>query len=258
MTETNFDERLGQIETEYAQRRENADAYRDQELARLFVECEWSQERIGRHLDRAQSWVSQQLTFGRFLEFITARDKSRMEAVSLTEWAFRELYKKTKGKEKERFAEVAAKLAGGLVIRPRLKNLFKKPGFRQLASELLADGKWHNSKDLKAAFLERFPDADQVSIDRAISGLVTKPLKGFVGESKNLGEQKFQYRLRPRDTDSSVAPAVIDFCEKVEPIIKELAAWGKAHEFAMAPKEIGVIAVKLRRLVDSLTAKQKA
>jgi hypothetical protein len=41
MTESHFEKRLKEIDAGYCQRRENADAYRDQELARLFGECEW-------------------------------------------------------------------------------------------------------------------------------------------------------------------------------------------------------------------------
>jgi hypothetical protein len=51
-------------------------AYRDQHLARLFAESEWSQEDLAAHLAKkwgkevSQEWVSKHLRLGRFLAFI--------------------------------------------------------------------------------------------------------------------------------------------------------------------------------------------
>src|SRR5262245_23823413 len=70
MTETYFDARVKQIEKGYHARREGADAYRDQELALLFVEAKASgrdQKWIAGRMGQAESWVSRRLLFGRFL-----------------------------------------------------------------------------------------------------------------------------------------------------------------------------------------------
>src|SRR5262245_10765316 len=93
MTEQQFDERLKEIESGYAGRRDGADAYRDQEVARLFVESGWTQASIARRMGRAQSLVAQRLLFGRFLAWfaiITDRDNSFSPPKPLTEWRFRD------------------------------------------------------------------------------------------------------------------------------------------------------------------------
>ena len=46
MTDQQFETRLAHIEEQSACRREAAVSYRDQELARLFLECGWTQEKI--------------------------------------------------------------------------------------------------------------------------------------------------------------------------------------------------------------------
>jgi transcriptional regulator with XRE-family HTH domain len=76
--------------------------FRDQELSRLFRECGWTQERIAKRMGKPQNWVSRRLIFGRFLEFTP----SGVSVENLTEGRFRNLWKATKGSERERFEQV--------------------------------------------------------------------------------------------------------------------------------------------------------
>src|SRR5262245_23867657 len=110
MTDKHFNDRLAEIDQRYARGRTEVEARRDQELCRLFEECGWTQERIGRRMGKSQNWVSYRLTFGRFLNFITSGDKNPPALAALTERAFRRLYARTRGGEPERFAEVVEKL----------------------------------------------------------------------------------------------------------------------------------------------------
>lgn len=97
-----FDAKLADINQEYAKRHDGADAYRDRELARLFGECGWSQERIAKRMGKTQGWVSQRIIFAAFLSFITTGNKIDR----LTERAFRGAYSRTRGKDQEdRFAQ---------------------------------------------------------------------------------------------------------------------------------------------------------
>jgi len=105
-----------------ARRREGAEAYRDQEMARLFNECGWTQEKIARKMGKKQTWVSLRLVFARFLIFIADRNKSE----GLTEWKFRKLYSGTRGTEKERFECVLGKL--GDTVPLGYRNQVQKPG----------------------------------------------------------------------------------------------------------------------------------
>src|SRR5687768_6972313 len=52
MSEERFDARLKHIEEQHAARRESADAYRDQEMAKLFEESAWTQERIAQRVGK--------------------------------------------------------------------------------------------------------------------------------------------------------------------------------------------------------------
>src|SRR6266511_357680 len=95
--------------------REGAEAFRDQEVARLFVACGWTQVRIAGRMGRTQQWVALRLVFGRYLRFTTASCKSSSPPDSLTEWRFRQAWsasgKRRKESEGERFERVRALLA---------------------------------------------------------------------------------------------------------------------------------------------------
>lgn len=114
MNPEEFDNRLRHINDQHAARKEGAESYRDQELARLFHECEWGQERIAEHMKRKQQWVSLRLVFGRFLAFTTGCCNSQIQGI--TEGRFREHYKvacrqfpgkqRSDEKERQRFEHV--------------------------------------------------------------------------------------------------------------------------------------------------------
>src|SRR5262245_45381424 len=76
MPDQELDLRWSAIRDQLAARRESADAYRDQELSRLFHECGWTQERIAERMRQAQPWVSRRLIFGAFLSFMPAGIKT--------------------------------------------------------------------------------------------------------------------------------------------------------------------------------------
>jgi hypothetical protein len=99
---------------QHAELRDGADAYRDQEMARLFERCGWTQERIARQMGKKQAWVSKRLCLGRFLSFIPSGNNASLNLSTLTERAFRSLWQKTgkKDDERRRFAQVADMLGG--------------------------------------------------------------------------------------------------------------------------------------------------
>ncbi len=103
MTDQEFTVRLTHIEDQAAAMQERVDGYRDQELAKLFVESEWSQEQLAEHLGKtwgkevSREWVSKRLLFGRFLAFFgTSCTKDQFSIPSnLTEGAFRRFWEST-------------------------------------------------------------------------------------------------------------------------------------------------------------------
>ena len=103
MTEQQFDARLQVIEEQTAARQERVDGYRDQHMAALFVESDWSQEKLAAHLskrwgkDVARQWVEKHLRFGRFLQFFAttgSKDEWKIP-LNLTERAFRRFWEAT-------------------------------------------------------------------------------------------------------------------------------------------------------------------
>jgi hypothetical protein len=90
------------VEEQAAATQEKLDGYRDQEMARLFIECEWSQEQLASYLTKRRGdnvspdWVSKRLRFGRFLSFFnTACVEEWRIPINLTERAFRRFWEAT-------------------------------------------------------------------------------------------------------------------------------------------------------------------
>ncbi|HEY7423256.1 MAG TPA: hypothetical protein VH682_03350 [Gemmataceae bacterium] len=87
-----------------AARQERVDGYRDQKMAALFVESEWSQEELAAHLGKrwgksvSSDWVAKHLRLGRFLSsFNTTGIKDEWKLpLNLTERAFRRFWEATK------------------------------------------------------------------------------------------------------------------------------------------------------------------
>src|SRR5262249_23371264 len=84
MTTEQFDAKLTHIEEQAAAMQERVDGYRDQNMARLFLESGWSQEELAAHLGKrwgkevSRPWVTCHLRFGRFLAFfVTSGNKER-------------------------------------------------------------------------------------------------------------------------------------------------------------------------------------
>jgi hypothetical protein len=85
---------------------------RDQELARLFGDCGWTQERIAGRMGQSVMWVCYRLRFGRFIAFYTRCVKSESPPKSLTEGHFRKKWSEAKkaAHRKDTEADVFAKV----------------------------------------------------------------------------------------------------------------------------------------------------
>lgn len=243
MNEHEFSLKLTHIEEQYRAKREGADAYRDQELARLFVDCGWTQEKIGKRMGQTQSWVSRRLIFGRFLSFMPDRHK----LTDLTEFRFRSHYSKTKGDEANRFRQVLNVLTDG--VPPGYRNIVKKPGIKKAILDLLSDGKSYTTQQIHATVEETIPGVEVESISNAIRGLIV--------DDKVVGKHKgrtHKYRLKkggPARSTDSPPDFIIKLYEEAKPLIDELDEWGQAYEYQMSPSCIRNIAIQLRRLFDT-------
>ena len=176
MTQDQFDARLMHIEEQYAARRAGAEAYRDQEVARLFAECDWTQARIAARMGRSQNWVSKRLLFGRYLRFSTSGTKHESPHHSLTERRFREAWQAThtarhpKETDGERFLRVAVWLADAPPSEvPRgYLNLIEKPGIKKHVTEALQRGGWHTCASLADSLSEHVPGATTKQVAEAL------------------------------------------------------------------------------------------
>lgn len=73
-------------------------AWRDQHLAQMFYECEWTQQEIADEEGMSREWVSKRLIFGRFCEFLGTTVPKL--PVNLTEGKFREFWSTYDGNAK--------------------------------------------------------------------------------------------------------------------------------------------------------------
>lgn len=265
MSEQHFDARLKHIEEQYQAKREGADAYRDQEMARLFEECGWTQERIAERVSElsgkriTQSRVSRRLVFGRFLKFMPSGHKGEPEFSSgkpswltnLTERRFREHWKRTKGRERERFAAVAHALEHG--IPHGFDALIDKPGIGKATAEALADGKWYTVSQITASVEESLPGATEEQVREAVRNLRARPPQGQELKTKKIGK-KCQYRLgkrsaRPGGRESSFLEELM---ARAAPLLDELDELGRMSMARLSPGLVRNVAFRIRKLFESL------
>jgi hypothetical protein len=120
MNKREFDAHKAHIDEQAEAKQEGADASRDQQLARLFVQNGWSPEKLVEHLEKnwkkkvSPDWVVRLLLFGRFLSCfdevaVTIRDRAPL--ANLTEQSFRRLWDaQARGDEFHRFSLVREQL----------------------------------------------------------------------------------------------------------------------------------------------------
>jgi hypothetical protein len=172
MTDQQFDEQLAKINAAFGA----AEACRDQELARLFHDCGWTQERIAQKVGKKQQWVSYRLLFARFLDY-NHGCKTQIPGETLTERRFRASWGKTKGKEPERFRQVVQLLNED--VPPGYLNQLHKPGIRPAIINLCRDGQRRTRKEVAAALDEILPGITAKQVTQALNDLQKKPPKGY-------------------------------------------------------------------------------
>jgi hypothetical protein len=242
MSDRDFDQQLQQIEEQYAHLREGAEAFRDQEVSRLFVACGWTQVRIAKKMGRNQSWVARHLLFGRFLRIMPPRHNHESPLYPLTEWRFRQAWseagRRPKESEDERFGRVLARLQESAPAVPKgYQNLVKKPGIRKAVIEVLKGGGRHNVEQLATALQEELPGTDTKQVSTALSDLQKKPPKGFAVEARHTG-RTHKYRLVPRKGAASTVRSLEEAGATVAdilPMLREAQAELKKSMAAMSP-----------------------
>lgn len=203
MTEQQFDARLQEIDKEYASKREGAEAYRDQEMSRLFVQCGWTQEAIAKHMCKAQSWVARRLHFGRYLRFMPSGHNHKPPPHPLTERRFRDNWARAgkghpKETEDERFARVQKLIeADNNPIPKNYGNLVRKPGIKQAVIDVISDGKRRTTAEIAELVSEKIPETDASQVIESIKLIRRKPPRGMALDARHSG-RTHKYRLVPR------------------------------------------------------------
>jgi hypothetical protein len=222
MTDKEFDIKLIHIEEQYQAGKVENEGRRDQDLAHLFQESGWTQERIAKRVGKSQQWVDKQLRFARFLAYYTCSN-SQLASEKLTEGSFRRCWGRSRGKsEEERFKQVARLLSGD--VPPGYKNLINKPGIRKAIIEKCADGVKRSVAEIAAVLADDLPTVTRLQVSTAMAKLQKKPPKGIAVEAQHLG-RVHRYRLVSKEisTAQSVDPqeagAVV---AEVLPIFKEI------------------------------------
>jgi hypothetical protein len=232
MSEADFDARIKKIEGHYNTRRQGADALRDQELARLFHECKWTQEAIAQKMGKSRSWIVYHLRLGAYLEIVTIGDNLKFTPQTLTERRFRDAWRAVgKGHPKEtqegRFKRVTCWLEehAASSVPKNYMNLVHKPGIKQVLVKLLTREHALSIGQIIAEIREKIPGTDGPQVTKAIANLRQHCPKGMVLKATHYGKHH-RYRLAHRRTPgaatASVNPedfgaAVIDML----PLIKE-------------------------------------
>lgn len=229
------------IAEQHAAMAERAAGYIDQELARLYVRCGWTQERIAEVEGKTHQRISQLLLFGRFLSFATSGSKPQKPPKNLTERRFRSYFEQTDSKQKEqrRFARVIELIHEDLYVH-------EGPGPRSERKGLvtmLADGNWRTVAEMVEG-----------------SGFSEKDIKSFVGnamqlgshglyaESRSYGSTK-QYRLVKGGKKRINAEALR---REAGPILDELEAEGKKNMARISPPTVVNLVHKLRQLIERM------
>lgn len=252
MTEEEFDGRFDEVKQQGA-------ACKDQGLAKLFRESGWTQDRIAEHLGHAQSWVSNYIIFGRFLEWIIANcDNHKLPLEKLSEGRFRGSWKKTSRKlsEEERFAACVPLLEESYAV----PSANPAPGsetrqnLRRAVIDLCKDGKRRSPRQVAQELDGEVPGVTAERVRKAFVDLQNRPPKGYTVDTQQMGNStRLRLSQRPanaRPVDADEAGQVI---AEVMPMLKEVRAelhkTTAAFSFSFVLERVDVIEKKLKALL---------
>jgi hypothetical protein len=232
--------RRQQIEDQALAMQERVDAYRDQELARLFVQCGWTQPRIAEQEGKTQQWVDYRLRFGRFLQFTTSGCNLQKPPKNLTERRFRAYFERTEGsKEQVRFAAVLKAMEEDLLLPTAGRDM----EVSDRIIERYADGKWHNFETIVAGV-----ESDSATVKTRLRFMKKLGTKNVFCESRKAGRGN-QYRI-VRGGRKKIQLEALQ--REIGPLLDELERQGKQDLATMSPPTVLELAHRIRRLLDNM------
>lgn len=231
MTDKQFDARLRHIDDQAAAMQERVDAYRDQKMAQLFAESEWSQEQIAEKVGKDRSWVTRHFCFARFLEFVPNGHETEKLPKNFTERKFREYWDKTerttssrKGKaadadEKARFAEVLRQMQDEYILRKPDKAVAKA------IAERAATGEWMWVEQVAEAIRPDVGEVGNVQLAQVMSRIRKNNAMGLLLETKHrVSGHRSQYRISkiPKGFQKLKASDIRAAASKAVPALKAI------------------------------------
>ena len=277
MSEQQFDARLTVIEDQTRARQERVDGYRDQHMARLFVDSGWSQEELAAHLAKrwgkevTQQWVSYHLRFGRFLSFFTTsgcEDEAPGARFNLppnlTERAFRRLWDATEAggnysghkanteaartDERRRFGEVVEALKEAGLSRK------KKPVQKAIVAKIGGRSEWLTADQIAERIADAMggsvPAADVV---RSLRTFTTEPDKPYRVEKSGEGPSA-RYRLVKVKGTVVSRKQVAGWSHDLVPMLDRLIREAQKPRVEISLSALCELASKIKKVMEGVTA----
>ena len=213
MTDEQFDAQLQVIQDQAQANLVAVIAWRDQQMATLFLKSEWTQERLAERLGKTRQWIAYRVRFAHFLDFATTVANCKTPR-NLTERKFRGYWEATSGRdERKRFREVAEAMEGDFVL-----SKPKAPVADKILSQY-ADWKWRTVKEMADGAgedyervewaMNSFRNHHNVRIESA-----NERKKDADGQSL----RKYRFKRLPK---ISVKTSAVELADQIEPICKE-------------------------------------
>jgi hypothetical protein len=230
MREADYKREREQIRAMYGDGKGSEKAQHERALGALWERCGWHQREIAKKEGKSQSYISQLITYGKFIA--TGNKFS-----SLTERAFRKYWLKTDGSgkanEASRFQQVTKMLEANADKRPPKE-------IRQSIIQKFSDGKFRSARKMAEKI-----DAPAEDIEAEVKRLQSNSRTSKV-EFKDVGKER-QYCIFKME---KTIPAS-ELETKLAPIIKRLEAEGKKNMATMSPDTVALLARDLRQLLET-------
>lgn len=277
MSEQHFDAQLRHIEEQTAARQERVDGYRDQELARLFLESGWSQEQLAVHLAKtwgkevSPDWVAKRLRFGRFLSFFNtsgieeeAPGASFKLPANLTERAFRTFWEATEAggnysghkasteaalaDERRRFGEVVEALKGA-GLRRRGKPV------KKAIIAVAGRGQWLTAEQLREQVAEKLNDLVTTAdvTDCLQKHIHPTPESPYRLEKTGEGETK-KYRVVKVRGQVVGKKQIAEWTHQLVPLLNDLIREAQKDRVEVSLSALCALASKIKKVVENVTA----
>lgn len=240
MTEADYEAERAALRATYGDDKYEADAMRVRALAMLFARSGWTQEDLAEKEGKSQTWVAQNLLFGRFLNIAVAINPETLPT-NLKEGTFRKYWKAADacgGNERQRFALVARAIQAGAELKLPREHTDLAP---RIIKEF-GDGNWHAEQTI----VEHFSDDDPADVLNRL-----KTLAGVGSHNTRAERQKHGrgHRIRLFRQERTISTAEIR--TKLLPLIEGLKTEGRKNMATMVPAAVARLAALLERQLDA-------